>query len=283
MKKYECSMAKKKEALTHRKAIREAADYPAVKVGDTEWMSGYLDIDDGGPGIYGKDGMLYYTLPAALRVAKSLPGWRLPEGSDFDAIGNGDFRKIGLKDTGMADIEEKGGKYVPSWFGDETPYLMGTSSVFFRSFGSGATCRTGGHAAPVKLIKEAVPAHTYHTPLVKGEIWDFGNFNGSYWDEDHYKYGEMHRKVQKIVNDWTKKMKAEYPDVAEVVYARISEPWARQSCMLVDYVAPEAELEGLKKALEGTAVKLKDHRGPWEITDDIYGGPEVGYYTRETK
>lgn len=281
MKKYECSMQKRKEAFS--RSLHEAVDYPTVKVGDTEWMSGYLDIDDGGPGIYKKDGMLYYMLPAALRVAKSLPGWRLPGGSDFDVIKNGDFRKIGLKDTGMADIKETDGKYVPSWFGLTTPYLMGTSSVFFRSFDSGATCSTGGHAAPVKLIKEAVPAHTYHTPLVKGKIWDYGNFNGSYWSEDHYKYNEMHRRVQNIVNDWTKKMKAKYPDVAEVVYARISEPWARQSCMLVDYVTPEAELDGLKKVLEGTAVNLDDYSGPLEITDDIYGGPTVGYYTRETK
>lgn len=251
---------------------------PTVNINGDDWMQDYLAIDDGGPGIYRqeKTGTLCYTIQAALRVAKNLPGWRLPNEEEIEALPLND---VNLKNTGAVDLDRS----RPSSFGDDTPYLMGTKHVFFPSFGSSwASFNNANHAAPVKLIKGSVPTHTYQTPLARGTINDDGNFNGSYWSERHYKYDEMHRRVKSIVEDWTQRMKKKYPDVADVIYTKISEPRGRQSCMLVEYRTPLAEAKNLLEALRPTAVSIRNYLGPYEIKDIIYGGPEVGYYTRET-
>lgn len=280
MKKYECSMQKRKEAFS--RSLREASgsfNPPTVDVDGAEWMKDYLDVDDGGPGIYHqeKTGTLCYTIQAALRIAKNLPGWRLPNEEEIEAL---PLKTLDFKNTGAVKLDGSN----PRSFGDDTPYLMGTKHVFFPSFRSWwASFNNANRAAPVKLIKDSVPTHTYQTPLAEGTINDDGNFNGSYWSERHYKYDEMHHKVKSIVEDWTQRMKKKYPDVADIIYTRISEPWARQSCMLVEYRTPLAEVNNLLEALRPTAVRIHNYRGPDEVKDDIYGGPEVGYYTKERK
>lgn len=252
---------------------------PTVNVNGAEWMKDYIAIDDGGPGIYRneKTGTLCYTIQAALRIAKSLSGWRLPNEEEIEAL---PLKGIDLKNTGAVDLDRS----RPISFGDNTPYLMGTKHVFFPSFGSSwASFNNANRAAPVKLIKDSVPTHTYQTPLARGTINDDGNFNGSYWSERHYKYDEMHRRVKSIVEDWTQRMKKKYPDVADVIYTKIDEPGGRQSCMLVEYRTPLAEVNNLLEALRPTAVSIRNYLGPYEVKDIIYGGPKVGYYTRETE
>ena len=58
----------------------------SVKIGNQEWMQENLAIDDGGDGItYNPDnGQYYYTWDAAVRVAKSIPGWHLPSAAEWN-------------------------------------------------------------------------------------------------------------------------------------------------------------------------------------------------------
>ena len=59
----------------------------SVKIGNQEWMAENLAVDDGGEGIYynEKNKQYYYTWDAAMRVAKSIPGWHLPSVEEWNA------------------------------------------------------------------------------------------------------------------------------------------------------------------------------------------------------
>lgn len=254
--------------------------HETVTAGGREWMRGYLSVDDGGQGIYRNEAteMIYYTKRAALRVAMKLRGWRIPESDDFEALNDGGFRDIGLKESGSADITEG----EPEWFGKNTPYLMGLTAVMFVEFGRHVRTFgvSGDDIAPVKLIREAVPMHTYSTPLVSGVIWDYGNFAGSWWSSKSYKYDEMHGKVSGIVKESLEKARRNYPDCECAMYIKISAPWARQSCMMVEYRVPREVYRSMKDALEPTAVCLDDDIGPCEVENDIYNGRKGGYFVR---
>lgn len=50
------------------------------------WSLENLALDDGKGGIYVKDGEYYYTWDAAVRMAKSIPGWRLPTPAEFEEL-----------------------------------------------------------------------------------------------------------------------------------------------------------------------------------------------------
>lgn len=68
--------------------------FDEVTIGNQTWMSKNLAIDDGGEGIYtqtvnyGQGDVVeyYYTWDAAVRVASSIPGWHLPDVSEWDAL-----------------------------------------------------------------------------------------------------------------------------------------------------------------------------------------------------
>lgn len=67
-----------------------------VTIGSQTWMSKNLAIDDGGSGIYHEDltnvngynlgTQYYYTWDAAVRIANSIPGWRLPSRDDYNTL-----------------------------------------------------------------------------------------------------------------------------------------------------------------------------------------------------
>lgn len=58
-----------------------------VTIGNQVWMAENLTIIDGGEGIYltPENGQHYYTWDAAMRVAKSIPGWHLPTTLEWNA------------------------------------------------------------------------------------------------------------------------------------------------------------------------------------------------------
>lgn len=57
-----------------------------VTIGNQVWMAENLAVDDGGEGItYNEDNCeYYYTWEAAMRVAKSIPGWHLPSAIEWN-------------------------------------------------------------------------------------------------------------------------------------------------------------------------------------------------------
>jgi uncharacterized protein (TIGR02145 family) len=58
-----------------------------ARIGRQSWMAENLAIDDGGEGIYynEKNKQYYYTWDAAMRIAKSVPGWHLPSAEEWNA------------------------------------------------------------------------------------------------------------------------------------------------------------------------------------------------------
>ena len=70
------------------RACNVSADFKpkTMLIGNQVWMQENLAINDGGDGItYNPDnGQYYYTWDAAMRVAKSIPGWHLPSAEEWN-------------------------------------------------------------------------------------------------------------------------------------------------------------------------------------------------------
>lgn len=66
--------------------LNESTIGKTVKIGDQVWMAENLAIDDDGEGIaYNvKNNEYYYTWDAAMRIAKSIPGWHLPTAKEWN-------------------------------------------------------------------------------------------------------------------------------------------------------------------------------------------------------
>lgn len=60
----------------------------SVKIGDQEWTTVNLRLDDGEEGIYVEryTGETYYTWDAAMRVAGKIPGWHLPTREEWEKL-----------------------------------------------------------------------------------------------------------------------------------------------------------------------------------------------------
>ena len=89
----------------------------SVKIGNQEWMQENLAIDDGGDGItYNPDnGQYYYTWDAAVRVAKSIPGWHLPSAAEWNTAAEACGATV-------ADNKWKDDPYMRDYEGTENLY-----------------------------------------------------------------------------------------------------------------------------------------------------------------
>lgn len=81
--------------------------FDEVTIGSQTWMSKNLAIDDGGEGIYtqtvnyGQGDVVeyYYTWEAAVRIAASIPGWHLPDTTEFGVLSTTAGNSSNLKAT----------------------------------------------------------------------------------------------------------------------------------------------------------------------------------------
>ena len=71
------------------RACNVSADFKpkTMLIGNQVWMQENLAVSDGGDGIICNpdNGQYYYTWDAAMRVAKSIPGWHLPSAEEWNA------------------------------------------------------------------------------------------------------------------------------------------------------------------------------------------------------
>ena len=88
-----------------------------VRIGRQAWMADNLAIDDGGEGIYyNKDNnQYYYTWDAAVRVAKSIPGWHLPSAEEWNTAAEACGATV-------ADNKWKDDPYMRDYEGTENLY-----------------------------------------------------------------------------------------------------------------------------------------------------------------
>ena len=104
-------MAKLNIRIHEGKEDIEAFNPRTVKIGDQVWMQENLAVNDGGDGItYNPDnGQYYYTWSAAMRIARSIPGWHLPSAEEWNTAAEACGAKVvdnGYKDDPyMRDYE----------------------------------------------------------------------------------------------------------------------------------------------------------------------------------
>ena len=153
-----------------------------VTIGNQEWMAENLALDDGGDGIiYNPDnGQYYYTWDAAMRVAKSIPGWHLPSAEEWNAAAEAcgaTVKDNKWKDDpymrdyeGMKNLYDKlrvlpvgyylGGSFISvgfyAYFWSATE--DGSSDASYRGFGTSGTVSQGAgtkdYGFSVRLVKE---------------------------------------------------------------------------------------------------------------------------------
>ena len=101
------------------RACNVSADFKpkTMLIGNQVWMQENLAVSDGGEGItYNPDnGQYYYTWDAAMRIAKSIPGWHLPTAEEWNAA-------AAACGATVADDDYKDNPYMRDYEGTEKLY-----------------------------------------------------------------------------------------------------------------------------------------------------------------
>lgn len=137
-----------------------AKNFDICRVGETEWMARNLRETDNGEGIYYNPDTdeYYYTQKAALRIAASLEGWRLPtleESRSLVQSINEDSGRMGLGRNGY--FFDGGFRFV-----GDAAYVWSTgladeirTNYVFQN--DACTCTAtawGAHGFSVRLVRE---------------------------------------------------------------------------------------------------------------------------------
>lgn len=140
-------------------------------------MAENLAVDDGGEGIYinAANGEHYYSWYAARRIAKSIPGWHLPEDDEWveaaEACGAREDPRLPGDYDGVAKLKSKLHiNLVGRWFGDSFGYEdiyasfwtaseVSSSHAYNRNFNTGTSMDSyvndkTGYAYAVRLVKD---------------------------------------------------------------------------------------------------------------------------------
>ena len=94
-------------ALNNKWLTEPSVPPDEVTIGTQTWKISNLDIDDGLDGIVTVYGNVYYTQPAAIRVAATVDGWHLPTQSEISTLLSyvGNARKL-ASTTGWLDGQQ---------------------------------------------------------------------------------------------------------------------------------------------------------------------------------
>lgn len=151
--------------------------FKEVKIGSQVWMAENLAIDDGREGIYhnNDNGEFCYTWNAAMRIAKSIPGWHLPSVGEWseavwacDAAENGSESTSNYYDAAQLlkdklDVKLTGGYAYGGFYDEGSNGCFWTSSesnpqsarrLCFGKDTSNSFVRSKSLGYSVRLIKE---------------------------------------------------------------------------------------------------------------------------------
>ena len=159
--------------------FNEAFRPKTVKIGAQTWTATNLAVDDGGEGIYKnpKNNETYYTWDAAMRVAKSIPGWHVPSALEWNeaALACGATEKPYEDAPNLNDYKDAqefkdnldvklAGLYIGSFsnVGSNAYFWTSTESsstrAYYRYFSTGASMGsynlTKNNGLSVRLVKD---------------------------------------------------------------------------------------------------------------------------------
>ena len=137
----DCTLSRDIPTEEPAKAGKVPVDFQpeTVTIGNPAWMADNLAIDDGGEGIYyNKDNnQYYYTWDAAVRVAKSIPGWHLPSAEEWNTAAEACGATV-------ADNKWKDDPYMRDYEGTENLYdklrVLPVGGCYGGSFGFVGSC-----------------------------------------------------------------------------------------------------------------------------------------------
>ena len=87
-----------------------------VTIGGKTWMAENLNVNDREGGIVrARNGQVYYTRPAALRIAEKLKGWRVPTYDDFKALISAAGEGEALYPAGEGEVAADALKAASGW------------------------------------------------------------------------------------------------------------------------------------------------------------------------
>lgn len=150
-----------------------------VTIGSQVWMAENLNVDDGKGGIYHNLGNneTYYTYDAAMRIAKSIPGWHLPSALEWNKAALScvatekpydDGSDPNLNDYEDAQVlkDKLDVKLVGSWYNDSF-YNVGSNAYFWTATEYSSTHAYNRYFSTGASMSSNILNKTYNTYSIR--------------------------------------------------------------------------------------------------------------------